>query len=95
MELIKAAEQTLKLAELLGGYTPDGAEVMVRHIDTEYIPIGNGDDIQHQVNILNQIIYSEIDGEKAHRCLGWAQAMLTVNGIGNLSTYRVINGLCQ
>lgn len=47
--------------------------------------------IAHQRKLLKDIINYATIGDKAHRHLGWVQAVLTMHCIGNCNVYRIIN----
>lgn len=83
MDIVAAAKVTLK-------YVNNVLEGPVDDIDFKDPSL----QIPHQINILEQIITGEVDGEKAHRWFGWAQCALTANGIGDMNVYRAINYAC-
>lgn len=88
VDIKKAAEATSKYLEMEMGIDTG----------TEYssgLELIDELSIEHQRDILNNIIHGNVTGEKAHRHFGWCQAALTVHGIGNLNTYRIINSLCK
>lgn len=47
--------------------------------------------ITHVNNMLQKIILEEIEGEKAHRWLGWAQAIICARGAATLDELKEIN----
>lgn len=87
IDLKKAADATLKYMGMAG----DNAEPLI--VDGRVIP--DCLSLEHQTDLLNQIIRGSLWGEKAHRCFGWVQASLVINGIGDLDTYRMINYCCK
>ena len=62
-----------------------------------YVPTGLPHELslEHQTDLLSQLINGSIQGEKGHRCFGWCQAALVINGIGDLDVYRMINYSCK
>ena len=47
--------------------------------------------IGHIFEMLDKIVSGEIEGEKAHRWLGWIQALMCVNRIADLKELKEIN----
>ena len=46
---------------------------------------------EHIVKILEQVVYGEVTGAKAHRFIGWAQGVLCMEGYLTLNDARNIN----
>ena len=87
INLKKAADATLKYIEMVA----DGADSALAAAD--YSP--DGFSLEHQKDLLKQIITGELMDYKAHRCFGWCQAALVINGIGSLTVYKMINYCCR
>ena len=87
IDLKKAADATLKYIDMVG---KDNGSLLP---ENEYIP--NELTVDHQIDLCQQIVKGTLWGEKAHRCFGWAQAALMMNGIGSLTVYRMINYCCR
>lgn len=81
IDLIKAADATLKYIEMIEGVSKP---LFLSSIPEEL-------SLEYQKDLLGQIIKGTLWGEKAHRCFGWAQGALVINGIGDLVVYRMIN----
>jgi UDP-N-acetylglucosamine:LPS N-acetylglucosamine transferase len=47
--------------------------------------------LRHVENMLHRIYHGEITGTKAHRWLGWAQAIICVGGGATLDELKAIN----
>jgi hypothetical protein len=45
----------------------------------------------HLMEMINKLTCGEIQGEKAHRWLGWIQGCVCVGGGANLETMKLIN----
>ena len=86
IDLKKAAEATLKYIDML----EDNGTSLV-----EAVHLPHELSTEHQKHLLEQIIKGRMWGAKAHRCLGWAQCALMINGIGDLVVYRMINYCCK
>lgn len=50
-----------------------------------------GKSIAHAVYMLLQIYWKKIDGNKAHRWLGWAQCLLVMHGLTTLEQMKQAN----
>ena len=86
MDIVKAAKVTLKYAQLRLEEQTDEKNINI-NVRPEL-------SVEHQLNILTEIAHGRIFADKAHRCLGWAQATLCTHGIGDLTTYRALNAAC-
>ena len=87
IDLRKAAEAMLKYIEMLEG-TPRKPLVEPFDIPEEL-------SLEHQKGLMEDIIAGRLWGHKAHRCFGWCQSALMINGIGDLVVYRMINYCCK
>ena len=70
------------------------ARATVKHLNWFELNFTNaiaGCTSSHILDILEQVIDAEVTGEKAHRFIGWAQAILTMEGYLNLDDARTIN----
>lgn len=83
MNIVAASKVTLKYAE---------NEIEEGYNDSEFK--SSALQVPHQIKLLNRIIDREVEGEKAHRWLGWAQCALAANEIGDLNVFRAINYAC-
>ena len=87
IDIKKAADATLKYIEMVR----EDAESTLE--SANYTP--DGFSLEHQERLISEIINGQLWGEKAHRCFGWCQAALVINGIGSLNVYRMINYCCK
>lgn len=46
---------------------------------------------EHIVQMLEEVVYGEVTGNKAHRFIGWAQGVLCLEGFLTLDDARNIN----
>ena len=46
---------------------------------------------KHIIDMLQEVIFGNVSGEKAHRWLGWAQAATVAAGAGTLDDMKNIN----
>lgn len=57
-------------------------------------PIYSGDpslSLEHLIEMLDKLESGEIDGEKGHRWLGWAQCLMCARDVASLEDLKIIN----
>ena len=61
------------------------------HPDHEFTQDNHGCSKEHIHSILEQVICGDVTGNKAHRFIGWAQAVLCMEGFISLDDTRNMN----
>lgn len=68
------------------------AKATLKEHKGEVLFVGSGDTAEHARWMLEGISKGYIQHEKAHRWLGYAQAILVMEDSGTLSEMKIING---
>lgn len=79
MDVKKAASNTLLLVHKHCNYEPIGVRA------------DNGKSFSHAIWLLKQVEEGQVEGEKAHRWLGWAQCSLAYEGVVSLEASKCCN----
>ena len=86
MDVSFAATLTLRLVNK----TYEGGH---RHLHQKSDRSLDGKGINHAVWMLEEVKHCRVKAEKAHRWLGWAQAILVYEGAATLEQCKTINAL--
>jgi hypothetical protein len=83
MNVVKAADNTITIVEK--HFEQRDAEIPAES------RLESGKGVAHAMFLLHSILRQEVEDEKAHRWLGWAQCILTYEGVMSLEGAKYAN----